>query len=103
MNERHAVVTGIGVVAPGGLGTKAFWALLTAGRTATRTISLFDATGFRSRIAAECDFDPATEGLTPQQVRRCDRAAQLGLVAAREAWADCGLEPGEIAPAGLGV
>ena len=41
---RRVVVTGVGVVAPGGIGTKQFWDLLTAGRTATRTISLFDAT-----------------------------------------------------------
>ena len=40
---RTAVITGIGVVAPGGVGTKAFWTLLTEGRTATRPISLFDA------------------------------------------------------------
>ena len=33
---RRAVITGIGVIAPGGTGTKAFWEMLTAGRTATR-------------------------------------------------------------------
>ena len=57
MNKR-AVITGIGVVAPGGIGTKAFWEMLTAGRTATRIIPLFDPTPFRSQVAAECDFDP---------------------------------------------
>ncbi len=39
--SRRVVITGIGVVAPGGLGTKEFWSLLTSGRTATRAISLF--------------------------------------------------------------
>jgi act minimal PKS ketosynthase (KS/KS alpha) len=86
------VITGIGVVAPGGTGTKAFWELLTTGRTATRAISLFDAEGFRSRIAAECDFDACAEGLSPQEVRRMDRAAQFAVVAAREALTDSGLE-----------
>ncbi|MFG1956880.1 beta-ketoacyl-[acyl-carrier-protein] synthase family protein [Nonomuraea sp. NPDC049028] len=90
MGARHAVITGIGVVAPGGLGVKAFWSLLTEGRTATRPISAFDATGFRSRIAAECDFDPAHEGLTPRETRRMDRSAQFAVVAAREALADSG-------------
>ena len=52
-NRRVAAITGIGVVAPGGIGVPAFWDLLTAGRTATREVTLFDATGFRSRIAAE--------------------------------------------------
>ena len=61
---RRVAVTGIGVVAPGGVGVKQFWDLLTSGRTATRAISLFDASGFRSRIAAECDFDPIAAGLS---------------------------------------
>ncbi|WP_050564811.1 beta-ketoacyl-[acyl-carrier-protein] synthase family protein [Salinispora arenicola] len=85
------MITGIGVVAPGGIGRKAFWDLISAGRTATRPISLFDATGFRSRIAAECDFDPLLEGLSPQEVRRMDRAAQMAVVGAREAVTDSGL------------
>ncbi|MGH3621134.1 MAG: beta-ketoacyl-[acyl-carrier-protein] synthase family protein [Sciscionella sp.] len=96
MSDRGVVITGIGVVAPGGIGTKAFWDLLTAGRTATRTISLFDPTGFRSRIAAECDFDPVKEGLRPKEIRRMDRAAQFAVVCAREALADSGLTPEEL-------
>jgi minimal PKS ketosynthase (KS/KS alpha) len=80
------------VVAPGGIGIPAFWDLLTAGRTATRGITLFDPTGFRSRIAAECDFDPAAHGLTPEQVRRDDRYVQFAMVAADEAIADAGLD-----------
>ncbi|MFJ2865829.1 beta-ketoacyl-[acyl-carrier-protein] synthase family protein [Kitasatospora sp. NPDC087314] len=90
MNRRVAI-TGIGVVAPGGIGTKDYWSFLTAGRTATRGITLFDASEFRSRIAAEVDFDPAANGLTPQEVRRLDRAAQFALVSTREALADSGL------------
>ena len=100
---RRVVVTGIGVVAPGGIGAKAFWELLTAGRTATRSITLFDASSFRSRIAAECDFDPVAQGLTPQEIRRMDRAAQFGVVSAREALVDSGLEEGEIWPERVGV
>ncbi|MCE6997193.1 beta-ketoacyl-[acyl-carrier-protein] synthase family protein [Saccharothrix sp. S26] len=83
---RRAVVTGLGVVAPGGTGTPAFWDLLTAGRTATRPISLFPASGFRSRIAAECDFDPLDHGLGAADVDRMDRYAQFAAVAADEAW-----------------
>ncbi|OLT25801.1 beta-ACP synthase [Actinomadura sp. CNU-125] len=100
---RRVVVTGVGVVAPGAVGAKAFWEMLMDGRTATRAISLFDATGFRSRIAAECDFDPAAEGLTPRQIRRMDRAAQFGVVTSREALADSGLEPSDVPPERIAV
>ncbi|MFI9220139.1 beta-ketoacyl-[acyl-carrier-protein] synthase family protein [Streptomyces werraensis] len=89
---RRVAITGIGVVAPGGVGTAAFWSLLTEGRTATRPITLFDASAFRSRIAAEADFHPARHGFTAEETRRLDRAAQFGLVAAREAVADSGLD-----------
>ncbi|MEV4140784.1 beta-ketoacyl-[acyl-carrier-protein] synthase family protein [Dactylosporangium sp. NPDC049742] len=91
-DRRRVAITGIGVVAPGGVGTKAFWALLTSGRTATRTITAFDAGAFRSRVAAECDFDPVAAGLTQQEIRRMDRAAQFAVVAAREALTDSGLD-----------
>lgn len=91
-----AVITGVGVVAPGGVGGGAFWASMLAGRSATRLITLFDAARFRCRIAAECDFDPVTAGLSPQQIRRMDRAAQFAVVAAREALADAGLQPGDL-------
>jgi minimal PKS ketosynthase (KS/KS alpha) len=88
---RRTAITGIGVVAPGGLDRAAFWTLLTEGRTATRRISLFDPTEFRSQIAAECDFDPVRAGLSHQQVHRNDRFAQFALVAGNEAVADSGL------------
>ncbi|MFF0480985.1 beta-ketoacyl-[acyl-carrier-protein] synthase family protein [Streptomyces sp. NPDC004435] len=89
---RRVAVTGIGVVAPGGTGAKAFWDLLTAGRTATRGITLFDPAGLRSRIAAECDFDPEAHGLGPELSRHADRYIQFAAVAADEAVQDAGLD-----------
>ncbi|MDT0266138.1 beta-ketoacyl-[acyl-carrier-protein] synthase family protein [Streptomyces sp. DSM 44915] len=92
MTGRRVAITGIGVLAPGGVGTKEFWNLLAEGITATRTISLFDASAFRSRVAAEVDFDPEAHGLSPQEIRRMDRAAQFAVVAARAAVGDSGLD-----------
>ncbi|GAA3487767.1 MULTISPECIES: beta-ketoacyl-[acyl-carrier-protein] synthase family protein [Streptomyces] len=88
---RRVVITGIGVVAPGGVGTKEFWSVLTSGRTATRGITLFDPAQFRSRIAAEADFEPADHGFTPAEAERLDRATQFALVSTAEALADSGL------------
>ncbi|USA00150.1 beta-ketoacyl-[acyl-carrier-protein] synthase family protein [Streptomyces lydicamycinicus] len=101
-DARRVVITGIGVVAPGDVGTKPFWELLTAGRTATRTISSFDASPFRSQVAAECSFDPVAEGLSRRQIRAWDRTTQFAYVAAREALADSGVS-GETDPLRTGV
>ncbi len=100
---RRVAITGIGVVAPGGTGVKAFWNLLSEGRTATRGITFFDPAPFRSRVAAEIDFDATAHGLTPHQVRRMDRAIQLAIVATREAVADSGLAFADLDPARTGV
>jgi minimal PKS ketosynthase (KS/KS alpha) len=89
---RRTAITGIGVVAPGGHGRRAFWELLTEGRTATRRISMFDPAQFRSQVAAECDFDPIKAGLSYQQVFRNDRFIQFALAGAIEAVADSGLQ-----------
>ncbi|MFE0171379.1 beta-ketoacyl-[acyl-carrier-protein] synthase family protein [Streptomyces sp. NPDC059002] len=100
---RRVVITGIGVRAPGGAGKKQFWDLLSSGRTATRRISFFDPSPYRSQVAGECDFDPVHEGLTPRQIRRMDRSAQFAVVCAREAAADSGIEFEELDPHRTGV
>ncbi len=101
--RRRVVITGIGVMAPGGIGVKNFWSLLSEGRTATRGITFFDPAPFRSRVAAEIDFHPEEHGLTPQEIRRMDRAAQLVVVATREAVAGSGLDPAAMDPHRTGV
>ncbi|WP_406636065.1 beta-ketoacyl-[acyl-carrier-protein] synthase family protein [Amycolatopsis sp. WGS_07] len=99
---RRVLLTGIGVVAPGGVGVKRFWDLLANGRTATRTITAFDPAPFRSHVAAECDFDPVASGLSQQQIRKWDRTTQFAVVATREAMADSGIS-GEAEPHRTGV
>ncbi|GHH88038.1 beta-ketoacyl-[acyl-carrier-protein] synthase family protein [Streptomyces capitiformicae] len=103
MTARRVVITGIEVLAPGGVGVKDFWSLLSDGRTATRGITFFDPTPFRSRVAAEIDFDPEFHGLTPQEIRRMDRAAQFAVIAARGAVADSGISLDTYDPYRVGV
>ncbi|MEU7742784.1 beta-ketoacyl-[acyl-carrier-protein] synthase family protein [Nonomuraea sp. NPDC049158] len=103
--DRRVVITGAGIVAPAGIGVSAFWDTVTSGCSAIRPISTFDASPFRSRIAAECDFDPVRAGLSAQQIRRLDRAAQFAVVAAKEAVADADLvvEPKLAARVGVSI
>ncbi|WNZ06342.1 beta-ketoacyl-[acyl-carrier-protein] synthase family protein [Streptomyces sp. 11x1] len=103
MSRRRVVITGIEVIAPGGVGRENFWQLLSSGRTATRGITFFDPSPFRSRVAAEADFAPYEHGLSPQEVRRLDRAAQFAVVASRGAVADSGIDLAALEPHRVGV
>jgi minimal PKS ketosynthase (KS/KS alpha) len=100
---RRAAITGVSVVSAGGVGREGFWDLITSGRTATRAISFFDASAYRSRVAAESDFTPERAGISPDEVRRMDRAAQFAVFCARECLADSGLEASSPAPERVGV
>ncbi|HEY5820456.1 MAG TPA: beta-ketoacyl-[acyl-carrier-protein] synthase family protein [Propionibacteriaceae bacterium] len=101
--SRRAVITGVGAIAPGGVGTKEYWKLLSEGRTATRLITHFDASPYRSRVAGEVDFDAERLGLSMREIRRLDRAAQFALVACREAVSDSGIEFAEVNPERVSV
>ncbi|MFE6984882.1 beta-ketoacyl-[acyl-carrier-protein] synthase family protein [Streptomyces griseus] len=103
MTGRRVVITGIGVLAPGGSGRERFWDLLSEGRTATRGITFFDPSPFRSRVAAEIDFTGEDHGLSPQETRRMDRAAQFAVVATREAVSDSGIDLAALDPYRTGV
>ncbi|MER6595373.1 beta-ketoacyl-[acyl-carrier-protein] synthase family protein [Micromonospora purpureochromogenes] len=92
MTGRRTVVTGVGVVAPGGATRDRFWKTVTEGRTATRRISFFDPSPFRSQVAAECDFDADAAGLTLAERQRADRYVQFALACSAEALADSGLD-----------
>jgi minimal PKS ketosynthase (KS/KS alpha) len=77
--------------------------MITAGETATRAITFFDASGFRSQIAAECDFDPQAAGLSHQESRRMDRYIQFAVVAAVEAMRDSALDLDQVDRDRMGV
>ncbi len=89
---RRVVITGLGVVAPSGIGKEVFWAACIAGRSGIRTITRFDASQLSTRIAGEVpDFDPQLLGLTPEEIHLLDRGTQFALAAANLAVMDSGL------------
>jgi 3-oxoacyl-[acyl-carrier-protein] synthase II len=102
VRERRVVVTGTGVVTPLGATVDEMWDAMVAGRSGVGPIRSFDASGLPVRIAAEVTDFRAEDHFGPRDARRVDRFAQLGLVAARQALADSGLEVGE-APERVGV
>ena len=88
------LVTGIGVVTPIGIGREAFWSGLRAGRSAVRAIDRFDASAFRSRVAAQVDSFTATDFMDARSARQTERFSQFALAAGRLALEDAGLQPG---------
>jgi len=49
---RRVVITGIGVISPVGIGAKAFWENLLAGKVGVRRISNWDPSGFPSQVGS---------------------------------------------------
>ncbi len=88
----RVVVTGIGLVTPVGSDRKTTWNSLLEGKSGIDYISLFDAEGYESRIAAEVDGFDAAPILGRKEARRLDRFAQFACVAALEALEDAGLD-----------
>jgi 3-oxoacyl-[acyl-carrier-protein] synthase II len=88
------VITGIGAVTPLGHDVQSSWQGLVAGESGVAPISLFDASGLPTRIAAEVKGFDAEALLGTKRARRSARFSQLAIVAAREAFADAGLHPG---------
>lgn len=98
MNKRNRVViTGMGVVAPNGIGLEAFWESLLAGRSGVGPITLFDASGFKSRIAGEVKgFDPFDYIEPELKPRRWARHTQFAYAAAMMALEDAKLTINEL-------
>src|SRR5467141_4249125 len=97
MNKRHRVViTGMGILAPNGIGLDAFWESLLAGRSGIGPITLFDATDLKSRIAGEVkNFDPLDYIEPELKPKRMARHTQFAYAATMMALRDAGLEISE--------
>jgi 3-oxoacyl-[acyl-carrier-protein] synthase II len=84
----------MGVLAPNGIGLDAFWKSLVAGRSGIGPITLFDSTGFKSRIAGEVkNFDPLDYIEVKHKPKRMARHTQLAFAAMKMALADGRFDP----------
>jgi 3-oxoacyl-[acyl-carrier-protein] synthase II len=102
MSRRRVVVTGLGLVSPVGIGVDTSWSALVAGRSGVGPITLFDASSFPTRIAAEVKgFDPA-QFMDRKEARRNDRFIQFALAAADMAVKDAGLDMAKEDPERVG-
>ena len=100
---RRAVVTGIGVLAPNGVGTDDFWKATRAGVSVLGPVTREGCTDLPLRIAGEVhgfDVEAAVEG---RYLVQTDRFTHYAMAAADLAVEDAGFEPGAAAPFSVGV
>ena len=100
--SHKVVVTGIGATTPLGGDAKTSWTALLAGESGISSIQQDWVAKYELPVtfAGQAKV-PASEVLSPQEVKRLDPSSQFALVAAREAWADAGAP--EVAPERLAV
>jgi len=91
MSQRRVVVTGMGIVSPIGSTIDTAWDAICNGRSGVKTISSFDASHMKTRIAGEViDFD-VSGYLEPRESKRMDDFVHYGFAAAVDALKDSGL------------
>ncbi len=103
---RRVVVTGLGVVAPNGIGKDAFWSACVNGRSGIGPIHSFDASEHPVHIAGEVpDFDmtPYMPSSQRKSLKIMGRAARFGVAAAGLAVQDSGLDMERADPERIGV
>jgi 3-oxoacyl-[acyl-carrier-protein] synthase II len=89
---RRVVVTGLGLISPLGIGTKATWEGLVAGRSGAGPITKFDPEGYAVRIAAEVkDFDPG-QWIEHKEIKKFDTFVHYAVAASDMALEQSGLE-----------
>jgi act minimal PKS chain-length factor (CLF/KS beta) len=99
----NAVITGISVIAPTGLGTDKFWRRTLDGESGIRPISLFDASSYPVQLAGEVsDFDPAAY-LPHRLLPQTDRMTQFALSAGAWALEDAAIDMASVDPLAMGV
>lgn len=100
-SPRHVVISGVGVVAPNGLGIADFWQSLVAGKSGIRRITRFDASKYSCQAAGEIhDFRPHDFAHTRlRSLNSMGRFSELAVAAARLAFDDAKLpdNPGPMA------
>ena len=102
-DSQRVVVTGLGVIHGLGQTADTFWASLVAGKNGIDRISLFDPAPFATQIGAEVRGWDADDFMDPKEARRNDRYTHFGFCAAKQAWADSGLNMDTEDPDRVGV
>jgi 3-oxoacyl-[acyl-carrier-protein] synthase II len=91
VTRRRVVITGLGTISPVGNSISEAWGNIVAGQSGIGTITRFDATAFKSRIAGEVKGFDVSAYLSPKEARRMDTFIHYGMAAGIQAIRDSGL------------
>jgi 3-oxoacyl-[acyl-carrier-protein] synthase II len=102
--RRRVVITGMGVVNPMGHDVETVWKGLREGQSGVGLISIFDASSFPTKIAAEVkDWDISMTGEDPDLWESRGRHTKFAAGAAKQAVGSSGILDANIDPTRLGV
>lgn len=90
--KRRVVVTGLGAVTPIGNTVEEFWAGIKAGEVGIAPITKFDTADYKVKLAAEVKNFVAKERMDFKAAKRMEPFSQYAVAAAKEAFADAGLD-----------
>jgi 3-oxoacyl-[acyl-carrier-protein] synthase II len=97
-NGRRVVITGIGVVAPNGIGKQAYWDSLVSGKSGVDWITDFDTDPYPCKVAAKVqDFNPG-DFVNLKRAKQWGRFSQFAVAAARLALEDSKLRISKESP-----
>ncbi|MGH3889201.1 MAG: ketosynthase chain-length factor [Pseudonocardiaceae bacterium] len=96
-------VTGLGVVAPNGLGVEQYWQATLDGRSGISRLTRFDVSPYPAELAGQIlDFD-ATAHLPSRLLPQTDVSTRLALAAAEQALTDAKVNPSALTDYDMGV
>ncbi len=102
-NFHRVVITGIGAVTPVGNNIEEYLLGLQKGTNGVSNITLFDANLHPCKFAAEVKNLQLENFIEPKESKRWDRFSQFGVIAAKQAFDDSGLEINETNASRIGV
>jgi 3-oxoacyl-[acyl-carrier-protein] synthase II len=101
---RRVVITGLGCINPMGYDVETVWSGLKEGRSGVGYTTIFDASAFPTRIAAEVkNWDVTATGEDPEIWKRRARHTQFAVAAAKQAVSSSGLFDSPLDPLRFGV
>lgn len=92
MFKRRVVITGVGVVAPNGIGKQEFWQANISGVSGVEKITAFDVSNLDSKIYAPVKDFSHLNYIPKEESRKVDRFVHLGLASTKMALDDSGLD-----------